>query len=189
LYLLEIYPNAPLRDEMARGGWSQAPDDDAAEMYLSGLDLLDRAGYGHYEISNVARPGHESRHNVKYWADGDWLAFGCGAHATRGDRRWHNIPGTADYVSRIAAGQSVVAGVRTLSPQTRAEEALFTGIRLSKGVSLADIRDRYGVDAWDAYGTALAPFVEAGVVQYTPPVLSLSRQGMLLANEVCAVFV
>jgi oxygen-independent coproporphyrinogen-3 oxidase len=189
LYILELYPNAPLRDEMARGGWSQAPDDDAAEMYLRGLDLLDRAGYQHYEISNVARPGHQSRHNVKYWADGEWLAFGCGAHATRDGRRWHNVAGTADYVSRIATGQSVVAGVRTLSPQTRAEEALFTGIRLTKGVSLADIAQRYGIDAWDAYGTALAPFVEAGVVQYTPPILSLTRQGMLLANEVGAVFV
>jgi oxygen-independent coproporphyrinogen-3 oxidase len=189
LYLLEIYPNAPLKDEMARGGWSQAPDDDAAEMYLRGLDLLDRAGYEHYEISNVARPGHASRHNVKYWADGEWLAFGCGAHATRDGRRWHNVPGTADYVSRIAAGESVVAGVRTLSLQTRAEEALFTGIRLASGVSLADIRERYGVEAWDTYGTALEPFVAAGVVHYTPPVLKLSRQGMLLANEVCAVFV
>jgi coproporphyrinogen III oxidase-like Fe-S oxidoreductase len=56
-------------------------------------------------------------------------------------------------------------------------------------VSLADIRDRYGVDAWDVYGTALVPFVAAGVVQYTPPVLRLTRQGMLLANEVGAVFV
>ena len=60
-----------------------------------------------------------------------------------------------------------MAGVRTLTPRTRAEEALFTGIRLSKGVSLEDIRARYGVDAWDLYRTALAPFVEAGVVQYT----------------------
>jgi oxygen-independent coproporphyrinogen-3 oxidase len=189
LYLLELYPNAPLKDEMARSGWSQAPDDDAVEMYLRGLDLLDRAGYEHYEISNVARPGHQSRHNVKYWADGDWLAFGCGAHATRGDRRWHNVPGTADYVSRIAAGQSVVAGVRTLSPQTRAEEALFTGIRLATGVSLADIAQRYGIDAWRVYGAALTPFVEAGVLKYTPPTLTLTRQGMLLANEVGAVFV
>jgi oxygen-independent coproporphyrinogen-3 oxidase len=189
LYILEIYPNAPLRDEMARGGWSQAPDDDAAEMYLRGLDLLDRAGYEHYEISNVARPGHQSRHNVKYWADGEWLAFGCGAHATRGGRRWHNVASTADYVSRIAAGQSVVAGVRSLTLQTRAEEALFTGIRLAKGISLADIAERYGIDAWDVYGTALSPFVEAGVLKYTPPVLALTRQGMLLANEVGAIFV
>ncbi len=57
LYLLEIYPNAPLRDEMARGGWSVAPDDDAAEMYLEGLALLDRAGFEQYEISNVAQDG------------------------------------------------------------------------------------------------------------------------------------
>lgn len=189
LYLLELYPNAPLRDEMARNGSSQAPDDDAAEMYLRGLDLLDRAGYEHYEISNVARPGHQSRHNVKYWADGEWLAFGCGAHATRGGRRWHNVPGTADYVSRIAAGQEIVASVRTMSPQTQAEEALFTGIRLSKGVSLADIAARYGIDTWGTYGMALSPFVEAGMVEYTPPVLRLTRQGMLLANEVGAVFV
>jgi len=189
LYLLEIYPNAPLRDEMARGGWSQAPDDDAAEMYLRGLERLDAAGYDQYEISNVCRPGHLSRHNVKYWDDGEWLAFGCGAHATRDGRRWHNVPGTAEYVSRIAAGRSVVQGVRTLSPIERAEEALFTGIRLSKGVSLADISTRYGVDAWARYGAALTPFLNAGLVEHRAPVLRLTRQGMLLANEVCAVFV
>jgi oxygen-independent coproporphyrinogen-3 oxidase len=189
LYILEIYPNAPLRDEMARGGWSQAPDDDAAEMYLGGLELLDAAGYEQYEISNVAKPGHASRHNLKYWSDGEWLAFGCGAHGTREGRRWHNVASTTDYVDRISAGRSVVAGVRTSSLLERAEDALFTGIRLSKGISLADIQARYGLDAWDRYGAALTPFLQAGLVGYTPPILRLTRRGMLLANEVCAVFV
>jgi oxygen-independent coproporphyrinogen-3 oxidase len=92
-------------------------------------------------------------------------------------------------VDRIAAGQSVVAAVRTSSRLERAEEALFTGIRLSKGISLADIRARYDLDAWDRYGTALAPFLQAGLLEYNPPVLRLTRRGMLLANEVCAVFV
>ena len=81
MYMLEIYPNAPLRDEMARGKWSVAPEDDVAEMYLSALDRMDAAGYSQYEISNVARPGRESRHNLKYWTDGEWLGFGCGAHS------------------------------------------------------------------------------------------------------------
>jgi oxygen-independent coproporphyrinogen-3 oxidase len=71
LYLLELYPNAPLKEEMARAGWSLAPDEDAAEMYDWSLGRLDDAGYRQYEISNVARPGHESRHNLKYWTDGD----------------------------------------------------------------------------------------------------------------------
>ena len=79
LYLLELYPNAPLREDMARAGWSLAPDEDAAEMYLEALSRLDAAGYHHYEISNVAQPGREARHNVKYWQDGEWLGFGCGA--------------------------------------------------------------------------------------------------------------
>ena len=61
LYLLEIYPNAPLRDEMARAGWSVAPDEDAAAMYGEGLARLDRAGFEQYEISNVARPASRSR--------------------------------------------------------------------------------------------------------------------------------
>src|SRR4029453_1555816 len=65
LYLLEIYPNAPLKDEMARARCSQAPDEDAATMYLEALELLDNAGYEQYEISNVARSGRQSRHNVK----------------------------------------------------------------------------------------------------------------------------
>src|SRR5438034_1244130 len=60
LYLLELYPNAPLRDEMARGRWSQAPDDDAATMYLTAMERLDEAGYEQYEISNVSRPGRRS---------------------------------------------------------------------------------------------------------------------------------
>ena len=104
LYLLEVYPNAPLRDAMARGRWSVAPDDDAAEMYLQAMARLDEAGYEQYEISNVARPGRESRHNLKYWTDGEWLGFGCGAHSTRGGVRAKNVASTAEYISLVAAG-------------------------------------------------------------------------------------
>ena len=68
-----------------------APDDDAAEMYLRAMERLDAAGYVQYEISNVARPGRESRHNLKYWTDGEWLGFGCGAHSTRDGVRWKNL--------------------------------------------------------------------------------------------------
>jgi oxygen-independent coproporphyrinogen-3 oxidase len=82
LYLLELYPNAPLKDAMARARWSQGPDEDAAAMYLTAMDRLEAAGYPQYEISNVSRPGRRSRHNLKYWTDGEWLGFGCGAHSS-----------------------------------------------------------------------------------------------------------
>ncbi len=114
LYLLEVYPNAPLREDMARAGWSVAPDDDAAEMYLQGLARLDAAGYEQYEISNVAQPGQRARHNVKYWRDEEWLGFGCGAHSTRDGVRWRNVAATMEYINRVDARRSVVAERRVL---------------------------------------------------------------------------
>src|SRR5205809_7054343 len=104
LYLLELYPNAPLRDEMARSRWSLAPDDDAADMYLLAMDRLERAGYGQYEISNVAKPGRQSRHNLKYWQDGDWRGFGCGADSKRDGIRWKNLSSTAGDIGAVAVG-------------------------------------------------------------------------------------
>jgi oxygen-independent coproporphyrinogen-3 oxidase len=190
LYLLEVYPNAPLRDEMARAGWSLAPDDDAAEMYLGALERLQAAGYAHYEIANVAQPGRQSRHNVKYWTDQEWLGFGCGAHSTRGGVRWRNVAATMEYVQRVGDGRSVVAERRVMGDSQRLEDALFTGLRLSAGLDLPACRARYGVDVWGRYGGELTRFVDAGLLVHEPGVrLALTRPGMLLANEIMAVFI
>ena len=191
LYLLEIYPNAPLKDEMARGGWSVAPDDDAAQMYEDGLGRLDRAGYEQYEISNVARPAaRRARHNLKYWQEGEWIGFGCGAHSTYGGERWRTLNATAEYVQRIAAGADVQLERRRLAPQERLEEALFMGLRLVDGLDLPLMRERHGVDIWARYGQDLVPFVQAGLLVHEPDRrLALTRAGMLLANEVMSVFI
>ncbi len=189
LYLLEVYPNAPLRDEMARARWSQAPDEDAAVMYLTAFERLDAAGYAQYQISNVARPGRRSRHNLKYWTDGEWLGFGCGAHSTRDGARWRNVSDAGGYVGRVASGASPVAECRRLPADERLGDALFTGLRLVDGIDLAAIETRYQVDVWARYGRDLAPFVETGHLVRAEGRLRLSRQGMLLAHEVMAVFV
>jgi len=189
LYLLELYPNAPLKEDMARAGWSVAPDDDAADMYLWSMERLERAGYEQYEISNVARPGRASRHNLKYWQDGAWIGFGCGAHSTRDGVRWKNVSATGDYIDRIAAGQPVVAERRVLTRDTQLEEALFTGLRLTEGIDMERVGGRYGRDVWGRFGEALQPSLDAGLAVRDRARLRLTRQGMLLANEVLSVFV
>jgi len=189
LYLLEIYPNAPLRDAMARSAWSVAPDDDAAEMYLQGMARLDEAGYEQYEISNVSRPGRQSRHNVKYWTDQEWLGFGCGAHSTRKGVREKNIASTSDYISAVTAGDPVGVERRVLSDQQRLEEAVFMGLRLAEGIRLDLIESRYGVDIWQRYGEQLQPFVDERLLIYDGGAVRLTRDGMLLANEVMSVFI
>jgi oxygen-independent coproporphyrinogen-3 oxidase len=189
LYILELYPNAPLKEEMARAGSSQAPDDEAADMYEWSMGRLEEAGYRQYEISNVARSARESRHNLKYWRDGEWLGFGCGAHSTRAGSRWRNVSATGDYVARITAGQPVVAERRDLTREQQVQEALFMGLRLAEGVDVTAVGTRYEIDVMARYGAALQPFLEAGVIVLEGPTLRLTRQGMLLSSEILSVFV
>jgi oxygen-independent coproporphyrinogen-3 oxidase len=188
LYILELYPNAPLREAMARGQWSLAPDDDAADMYLEAMARLDAAGYEQYEISNVARPGRESRHNLKYWTDGEWVGFGCGAHSTRRGVRWKNLSSTAEYIAAVASGGQRSVERRVLSAREAMEEALFMGLRLTRGIDVNTVKARFGVDVWDIYRRHLEQFLEAGVLIYDGRLLRLSRAGMLLANEIMARF-
>ena len=189
LYLLEVYPNAPLRDEMARARWSQAPDEDAATMYATAMERLEAAGYEQYEISNVAQPGRRSRHNLKYWTDGEWLGFGCGAHSTVGGVRWKNVSATEEYVTRVASAMSLEADVHRLTEAERVGDALFMGLRLSDGIDERVIERRYGIDVWQRYGSDLQRFVEDGLLMRQDRRMWLTRRGMLLAHEVMAVFV
>jgi oxygen-independent coproporphyrinogen-3 oxidase len=189
LYLLELYPGAPLKEEIRRQRWSQAPDEDAESMYLTALDRLDAAGYRQYEISNVAKIGRESRHNLKYWSDGEWLGFGCGAHSTRDGVRWKNVSATDAYIARVASGESLSVDVHRLTADERLGDALFTGLRRTCGVDLGEVGRRYGVNVWERYGADLEPFVHGGCLRQDDERLTLTRRGMLLANEVMAVFV
>lgn len=195
LYLLELYPNAPLKEAMARAAvadtaaWSLPPDDEAADMYLAALERLDRAGYHQYEISNVARPGFRCRHNVKYWQSGSWRGFGCGAHSTVGDRRWKNVPGTADYADRLAAGREVAMDAQTLSREDRVSEALFTGLRMVEGIDVGNFQARFGVEPWTRHADVLEPAVGDGHVWRSSSAFGLTRPGMLVANELLQAFV
>jgi oxygen-independent coproporphyrinogen III oxidase len=188
LYMLELYPNAPLRDEMARAGWSQAPDEDAADMYEHAMDRLERAGFRQYEISNVARPGRESRHNLKYWRDGEWVGVGPGAHSTVAGQRWKNVSATDEWAARVEAGAPFDVERRVLTPEERWQEAVITGLRLTEGIDLRALSLKHPIDLEARYGHDLEPYVEAGLAVLENGRLRLSRRGMLVANDVLLVF-
>ena len=213
LYLLELYPNAPLKESMARAepgphvgphpprlrpdaaslkpraDWAQSSDDEAADMYLEALERLDAVGLEQYEISNVARPGYRSHHNVKYWQGGAWRGYGCGAHSTVGDVRWKNVPGTLEYATRLAQGQPVALDMQRLTEEERLGEALFTGLRLTDGIDERNFVTRFGVDPWSRYRDMLDVYHDAGYLWRRSGAFGLTRRGMLVANEIMAVFV
>jgi oxygen-independent coproporphyrinogen III oxidase len=188
-YILEVHEGTPLAEQIRRG-MHQRPDDDlAAEMYLMMLDRADRAGYEHYEISNLCRPGFESRHNTKYWTGGAVYGFGCSAHSFDGRRtRWSNERDAARYVSLVEAGGPEVETLDLDEREARAE-SVFLGLRLMRGLDLEEYRARFGSDLRREYAADLARLSEAGLIEFGDGLMRLTRSGALLSNEVFATFV
>src|SRR5204863_1534575 len=124
-YALTVEPGTPLAADPARH-----PDDDVqADRYLVADAVLAAAGLASYEISNWARPGHECRHNLLYWAQGRYRGIGCAAHSHDGVRRWWNVRRPERYIDRIRAGRSPEAGGEALSEDERRLGGLQLALR------------------------------------------------------------
>lgn len=189
VYLLELYQDAPLAHRVARGELRAADEELTVEMYFALKDEAAARGYEHYELSNWARPGHRSRHNLKYWMGAPYRAFGVSAAGYDGGARWSNTRNLNDYLARVERGESPVAERVELSQDDRQSEALFLGLRLGEGVDLGAHQARYGVDVEARYGAELGRLREAGLLESGGGRLRLSRAGLVLANEVFAAFV
>jgi oxygen-independent coproporphyrinogen-3 oxidase len=189
-YLLEVHEGTPLAEHIRTGKQPQPNDDLAAEMYELMLDRASAAGYEHYEISNLCRPGFQSRHNTKYWNSTAYYGFGCSAHSYDGhSRRWSNDRDVGRYVESIEKSLSPVVERSQLTPEEIRAEAVFLGLRLMRGVSTKQYRDHFGVDLRDEHEAELKQFRDAGLIEFDEDMLRLTRSGALLSNEVFAAFV
>ena len=189
-YLLEVHSGTPLAEHIRRGIQPQPDEDLAGVMYEWMLGQATAAGYEHYEISNLSRPGFHSRHNVKYWTAAPYYGFGCSAHSYDGDkRRWSNHRDVLKYVSVIESGASAVVEEQQLSRTDVRAEAVFLGMRLMQGVDLRAFSESFGVDLREEHAEDLDRFREAGLVELDGDVIRLTRTGALLSNEVFAAFV
>lgn len=180
-YLLEVHSGTPLAQHIARGLQPKPDDDLAAVMYEWMLERAASAGYEHYEISNLCRPGFHSRHNTKYWTGAPYLGFGCSAHSYDGARqRWSNHRDVFAYVESVEAGTSAISERHDLTENDIRAESLFLGLRLMRGVSR---------DLCTDYEPELEKFREAGLVELDRDWVRLTRNGALLSNEVFSAFV
>ena len=189
-YLLEVHEGTPLAEHIRKGIQPRPDDDLATEMYEVMLARADASGYEHYEISNLSRPGFESRHNIKYWIGAPYYGFGCSAHSYDGkNRRWSNERDVARYVDLIELRRKpVVERVELTLDEVRAE-AVFLGMRMMRGVSVERYQKLFGIDLRESHQTELARFREAGLIEFDGDLLRLTRSGALLSNKVFATFV
>ena len=166
-YALTVEPGTPLAADPAR----HPDDDDQADKYLLADAVLGGAGLRWYEISNWARPGHECRHNLLYWSQGDYRGIGCAAHSHQGGRRWWNVRTPERYVERVGEGRSPEAAGEVLTAGERRRERLQLALRTAAGVPA------------DAVAAADAGLLD-GLVERRQDRMVLTPPGRLLANEV-----
>lgn len=185
-YALTVEEGTPLGVLVASRRVDGVDPDVQADRFEVAEAVLGAAGYDRYEISNWARPGRASRHNVLYWSAGDYLAFGAGAHGHLGGRRWWSVKLPRDFVARVASGRPREAGFEVLGADERAGEALMLGLRLRRGVDLEGFRRRFGPDAVRSRGAAVATLVEEGLLERCGGRLRLAPGATLLANEVAS---
>ncbi|HUM06526.1 MAG TPA: radical SAM family heme chaperone HemW [Terriglobales bacterium] len=196
VYMLEIDEDSRLGRELIAGGTRYhahfVPDEDAtADLYTQACDTLNAAGIPQYEISNFARPGWESRHNLKYWTRQPYLGFGVDAHSMLPSRDGANCrairfstPDSLDaYINRSLGLTTAV------SPSAELEETFFLGLRLNRGLDLEMVRDGFGSERL----AALQPVIDEAVREELLLLkegtnLRLTARGRLLSNEVFARF-
>jgi len=185
IYLLEIDEGSRLGSELLRGGGRYSArtvpsEDEMAEFYETAQRELRVAGYHHYEISNWAKPGFESKHNLKYWRREAYLGFGAGAHSFSGTERWANAHDAAAYVSAVQGGGLLVEQKEKLTAERALEEELFLGLRQLDGIDLGRIEREYGVTLAGRF----APLAMAGLVERDGGVVRLARDRLAVSNEV-----
>jgi oxygen-independent coproporphyrinogen-3 oxidase len=188
VYILELASEVPMAKEERRGNLALPSDERTLESYCRARDALSSLELEHYEISNYARPGFQSRHNLKYWTDQPYLGFGASAHSYFGGARFWNVRSPARYVENMNRSGSATETREPFDPTRRAAEHLFTGLRRAQGVSLREVERRYGVSVMDRYGERLRPFVDLGLVQVSDGVLQLTERGFLVSSDVFEVF-
>jgi oxygen-independent coproporphyrinogen-3 oxidase len=171
-------------------------------MYEAAIALLHQAGWVHYEVANWARqlaedrsndvvlPEFASRHNVIYWRNGEYAAFGAGAHARLGDRRTMNHLLPRAYIEAIESDQSPVSNTEHLTPDVEMAETMMLGLRLLReGVSDAAFHARHGVRLFERFGPVIDDLHRLGLITCDGGRVVLTHRGLMVANDVCARFV
>ena len=188
LYHLTIEPGTEFGNRMARGEMRPQEEEQGARMYELAMDMAARAGFEQYEISNFCRPGHRCRHNLIYWRNEPYLGFGLSAASFLEGVRWTNTGRMGEYVRTASSGDTARSSEERLENREALGEEVMLRLRTGDGFSLADLSRRYSVDLLALHGKTLELFSRERLIDWEGDRVTLTRQGRLLANEVCRRF-
>jgi oxygen-independent coproporphyrinogen-3 oxidase len=187
-YLLTYEEGTPLAVALNRGKFVSLDVDAELECMDAAAEELAAAGYKRYEISNYARPGYECRHNIAYWESREYLGAGpAAASYIRGTRRT-NIPDVLEWAERINARKSAAMCREKLTGRKKAGEVLYLALRMMRGITDAEFRERTGMDLKKTFGSEIERLEKFGAVEYLRGALKLTPAGIPVSNSVFMEF-
>lgn len=179
-YELTPEKDTPLHKALLQGKLEKPGEDTILEMYYHTLDALTKAGYRHYEISNFAKKGFESKHNINYWDRGEYIGLGAGAHSFMGGRRIKNTDDIDKYVSLLSTGMLTIEENTEVSCEEAIKEFIFLGLRKTEGLNFKKAKKDLGLDLIMAAGE----LIQNGLIEYDKEHLRLTREGIVISNTV-----
>lgn len=187
IYSLKVEENTLFHTLYERNELPLPPEDEELQMYLAIMNRLDEAGYRQYEISNFARPGFESRHNLTYWRNEHYYGLGAGAHGYVYGERHVNAKAVREYIQAVSSGLPIIEKFAVTETEAM-EDFMIVGLRLLSGIEHGRFERQFGRRLDDVFGPQLASPVGKGLLERTNTGYRLTRQGLLLGNDVFASF-
>ena len=189
LYELTIEEDTPFARQLDTGTLQLPDEEKVLAMMETTRRLTSGGGLSRYEISNYARPGFECRHNINYWQNGSYIGLGPGAVSRLGPTRFTAIADVERFCERMEQNQEIRQEEETLDKETRFRETVIMGLRMTKGISIDALKQRFGIDPAVYYGTTLDRLMAQELVEIQQGWLRLTEPGLLLANTVMAELV
>ncbi|MEK4850522.1 radical SAM family heme chaperone HemW [Paenibacillus sp. FSL H7-0756] len=188
IYSLKVEENTLFHTLFNKNKLPLPDEEDELAMYLLLMSTMEAAGYTQYEISNFAKPGMESRHNITYWRNEDYYGLGAGAHGYVGRQRHMNIKGVNPYNEASLSGLPRLDAYQ-ISEQEAMEDFMMVGLRMREGISDQAFRSQFGKPLEAVFATPLHKMLKAGLLEQAGDTYRLSKQGILFGNDVFGEFV
>lgn len=188
-YSLIVEEGTPFAELYGEDGkWEEMLPDEEEErnMYRKTEEMLQRAGYHRYEISNYAKRGYECRHNLGYWDRTEYLGLGLGASSFLNQTRFHNTEDMERYLKNAKEHENIHEEIEHLKVQEQMEEFIFLGLRKMKGIAETEFAEAFGTDIWECYGKNIRRVIQNGLLEQENGYLRLTKKGIDVSNYVFA---
>ncbi|MCF1600784.1 radical SAM family heme chaperone HemW [Tetragenococcus halophilus] len=184
-----ILENKTMFMNWVRRGRIELPEqEEEAKMFELAINEMEKAGFSHYEVSNFAKKGWESKHNLVYWNNEHYYGFGAGASSYLNQQRYKNFGPIQHYLNPLRNNQLPIIETENLSFKNQIEEELFLGLRKKEGVSLHRFKEKFNLELTDLYQEVLPELFDAQLLTFKNDHLKLTRKGLFLGNEVFEKF-